>query len=227
MSASSRLYEVHPQGRHPVLSGRLYEYFTCIYSQERECIQDGIDLGKDYRSECLRLKRRHFQPFRKGIGEKYKIYAPKDEAQQWVYLLTSDSQLNFLNWVVIRNVDRFILSHLEEIKTQKVKDKGKFTSLHLSPLPKEVGEKQKRTKKKNDVINGPADNGNQPVKQRKSKRKNNNTSDVESLIDGIDKLNIKPKKKNTDVTRAKPRVTGASWHHPPPGKNSFEKRLGV
>lgn len=126
LSAHKRLYQVHPQGENKKrLSARFYEYFVNRFSQRIVCIQDDVDLGKDYKEKCHIHLKKNFTYFRRGesfafsIDTDNEVNGNKIEDDGQVTLQITDPLLRFLDWVAARKVDVFILSHIDVILKHK------------------------------------------------------------------------------------------------------------
>lgn len=111
--AKRRLFEVHSQGKHKKhLSARCYEFFVNDFSQNVVCVQDGVNLGKDYQLHCKESLKKNFTYFRRGLITSFQITPDCS-------IRVTEALIHFLNWVAVRKVDQFILQNIDIILQKK------------------------------------------------------------------------------------------------------------
>lgn len=147
--ARRRLFEVHSQGinkKH--LSARCYEFFVNDFSQNIVCIQDGVNLGKDYQLQSKESLKKNFTYFRRGLITTFQI-TPECSLQ------VTEALIKFLHWVAIRRVDKFILQNIDIILEKKqrknVYEDSLCSALSGMTLYRNIQTIEKKVPKKNKV----------------------------------------------------------------------------
>lgn len=227
-TAFERLYEVHPDGEHKgALSGRVYEHLLNVYCHRVHCaFGDVEDLDTEYQQECQRFLKKNFTYFRRGT---HHIVYPPINARKGEPLQTNMAQMRFLNWIAIKKVDKFILDNMESIM------QSRSMQTRAKTVAKRVAKNARRTDETGDLagllnqltIAGPPPIPPPPTPAAvatpaKKLRRSERTSVVKQREAKRAVASVKLKKPEN-----KKDLRVAKWHHPPPGKVSFEKRFGL
>lgn len=236
-AAFERLYEVHPDGENKgALSGRVYEHTLNVYCHRVRCkIGDIDDLEQEYLEQCHLHLKKNFTYFRRG--NQYTIQPPRN-ASKGAPLQINVPQMRFLNWVAVKKIDRFILENIDDIvRSRSMQSKAKVSekrnaknNICDTENDDELAEMMGRMKIGAPTSNTPLPKlktrpsplPQPPLPQQTSKklRRSERKCVVKKRIQAATTTSRK-----VDNTRKDLRV--AKWHHPPPGKVSFEKRFGL
>lgn len=228
-AAFERLYEVHPDGENKgALSGRIYEHVLNVYCHRVQCkFGDIDDLEQEYLEQCQHHLKKNFTYFRRG--NQHTLYPPRN-ASKGAPLQVNVPQMRFLNWVAVKKIDRFILENIEPIvRSRSMQTRAKISAkrnardniCHDVGLAEMMGQLKISPPATNTPPSPPAlpqlplPQQTPPKKLRRSERK----CVVKKRIEAA---SMTPRKVDT-----KKDLRVAKWHHPPPGKVSFEKRFGL
>lgn len=139
LDAFRRLHQVYPQRK---LSARLYEYFITQYAQDQECIQNGIDIGKDYNLEWKKHTKKNFNFFRRGKNI-ITIPSPSEyRSYDYKTLQLTEPFLRFLDWVAKRQIDIYINENMDDILEKRAQQ----NQIDKNAPPKRVLTRNARSK---------------------------------------------------------------------------------